>query len=208
MRKATRVALLTSALLALLAPQARAIITFTQLDATTFSVSHRVKVIGSRAKATQMVYMKASSLCVAAGYAYYQVLDQASAATQQYEAANATLTVRFFPEAGEDRISCQEGADPGYVVEAREKLQRKGYRPPDVEGTAAGPDPPDVEAGNVAGEATAQATQQATGETSATCLQSCTLEQVAAMARAGLSDEQIKAACEATAEPGAAEPPD
>ena len=85
------------ALLALLAvlvliPQAAsAIITFTQLDDDVFTVSHRVKLIGSRARATKLVYTKAASLCLAAGYSHYKVLNQESEAAQEDDSANASV---------------------------------------------------------------------------------------------------------------------
>jgi len=174
---------LTRALLALLAltlaaADARATITFTQLDDDVFTVSHRVKGIGSRAKATKMVYTKAASLCIAAGYDYYRVLDQASQAAQEDEAANATVQVRFFREDGDDRLRCGATADPVYVEEARQKLDNRGYRPPVLpSGPATQPLPPKASGGVDL------------------CATTCTLEQVAAMARTGLSDEQILAAC-------------
>lgn len=159
---------------------ASAVITFTQLDDAVFTVSHRVKAIGSRGKATKMVYIKAASLCVAAGYSYYQVLDQESAAAQEYESANATVRVRFHLADGSDRIDCAVTADPQYVDEARAKLRSQGYAPPDrtaapeADASAGAPEAPEPE-GRVPG--------------------SCTIEQIAAMARAGLTDEQIRAAC-------------
>jgi hypothetical protein len=69
-----------------------------------------------------MVYTKAASLCIAAGFTHYRLLDQASQASQQYQAANATVTVRFYFEDGQDRISCEPAADPEYIEEARAKL--------------------------------------------------------------------------------------
>ena len=191
MNRATRSVLLTGAVFALVAGPLHAIITFTQLDSNTFTVSHRVKIIGSRGKATKMVYTKASSLCVAAGYAYYQVLDQESSAAQQYEAANATLTLRFFLEDGKDRIACQASADPDYVQEAREKLQKMGYQPP-------APEPPGSDAGAPEAKAAAGGSRP--------CPEGCTLEQIAAMARAGFSDERIRVACGAAPDQGSKPP--
>jgi hypothetical protein len=176
-------ALVAGALFALSVAPAHSIITFTQLDQNTFTVSHRVKGFGSRGKATRMVYTKAASLCIAAGYSHYQVVDQESQASQQYEAANATVVLRFFNEDGQDRVSCKSGSDPEYVAEARAKLKEMGYRPPEV-----------VQSGNET-----SASGAGGGEASATCSQGCTIEQIAAMARAGLSDEKIRAACEADA---------
>ena len=156
-----------------LVPQAAlAVITFDQLDDDLFVVSHRIKVIGSRAKAMSMVYEKAASLCVAAGYSHYQILDQESNAVQEHDTANASVRVRFHLADGDERMECGEKASAEYVQQAREKLVRMGYRPPDPAAARAAEEEP-------AREATA----------------SCTVEQIAAMARAGLSDEQIDAAC-------------
>jgi len=184
MKKTNGTVLLAGVLLALLATPAYAIISFTQLDENTFTVSHRVKGLGSRGKATRLVFTKAASLCVAAGYSYYQLLDQKSEASQQYQAANATVTVRFFFDDGQNRISCDSGSDPEYVEEARNKLQGRGYSPPEPEQAEPTPD-------------SASAAQPEQPDASGACPQGCTIEQIAAMARSGLSDEQIRAACEA-----------
>lgn len=189
-RKITGAALLAGAFLALFAGPAQAIITFTQLDENTFTVSHRVKGFGSRGKATKMVYTKAASLCIAAGFTHYHVQDQESQASQQYEAANATLTLRFFQEDGEGRVSCESGSDPEYVADAWEKLEKRGYSPPEPEQEGEGAVPPDPE----------QEIEQGS------CAQGCTIEQIAAMARTGLSDEQIRAACETAAAQSADNP--
>lgn len=155
---------------------ARATITFTQIDDDVFVVSHRVKLIGSRGKAMNMVYTKAASLCIAAGFSHYQVMQQESQAAQEEDAANASVQVRFFHEAGEDRLDCSKKADPDYVREAEQKLAKKGYVPFEApqqvaadEGSVESPESP--------------------------CASACTLEQIAAMARSGLADEQIRAAC-------------
>lgn len=180
MRKVIGSGLLAGTLLVVSVRPAHAVITFHQLDQNTFTVSHRVKGIGSRGKAVDLVYTKGASLCIAAGYSHYQVIDQESQASQQYEAANATLTLRFFLEGGADRIACQPGSDPEYIEEARAKLQRLGYTPPDP--------------GSLRGDGGERNDEQVEGVGS--CPQGCTIEQIAAMARAGLSDEQIRAACE------------
>lgn len=161
---------LTVALL-FVATAAPAVITFTQLDDDVFVVSHRIKVVGSRGRAMKLVYEKAASLCVAAGYSHFQILDQESAAAQEYETANASVRVQLYFHDAEGRIECAQSASDEYVAQAREKLARQGYR---------APEPPAAE------EA---ATVEATGT------RACTVEQITAMVKAGLSDEQIKAAC-------------
>lgn len=152
---------------------ALAVITFTQLDQDTFVVSHRVKIIGSRGKAQKMVYIKASSLCLAAEYSHFKILDQESNASQQYESANASIRVQFFHEDGEGRIDCENQAEAEYIEQALNKLDKIGYVP----------EPPPEP-----GEAPAAAAAEGGTKT-------CTVDQITAMVRAGLTDEQIKAAC-------------
>ncbi len=85
---------------------ASATLTFQQLDGNTFSISHMVKWIGGRGQAMDLVYEKAASLCIAAGYTHMKVLDQESNANGFYQNANATVTVKFFLETGEERVAC------------------------------------------------------------------------------------------------------
>ena len=156
--------------LALLLPQtASAVVSFTQLDDDVFVISHRVKIIGSRGKAQKMVYQKAASLCLAAGYSHFKILHQESEADQFDDSANASARVQFFRGDGEGRIGCEKNADSKYVEQAKVKLAKIGYEPP----------PERVEA-------------PAEGEGAA---RSCTVEQISAMVKAGFSDQQIKAAC-------------
>ncbi len=162
-----RVLLLAALLLAM--PQiAGAVVTFQQLDGNTFTVSHKVKWIGSRGQAMDLVYEKAASLCIAAGYTHMKIQDQESTSSGYYQSANATLTVKFFLETGEGRVDCDHKASDEYIQQAKKKLKKKGY-----EGPIAVSDD---------GDETEQENQ-------------CTVEQIAAMVKAGLSDEQIKAAC-------------
>lgn len=123
--------LTTACLLALAAPTVtHAVITFTQLAGDTFVVSHRVKGLGSRGQAMRLVYTKAASLCVAAGFSHLEIHEQESQASQQYESANASVRVQLFMAGGEGRIDCEMTANPEYVAQARTKLAAKGYRPP------------------------------------------------------------------------------
>ncbi len=161
-------------IVALLTPQAgQAVITFNQLDTDIFIVSHRVKIIGSRGQATRLVYEKAASLCVAAGYSHLKVLQQDSEASQRDDSANATLRVQLYFEDGEGRIDCEPKANVEYVAQARAKLAKRGYEPPEI------PAPGDD---GTPAEGTVEDW-------------SCTIEQISAMVRAGFSDPQIKAAC-------------
>ena len=171
-------ALLPLMLVLLIVPGAAfATISFTQIDGEVFSVSHRVKVIGSRGKATKMVYTKAASLCVAAGFSHMRILEQESEASQKDDQANASLRVKYYFEDADERLECEGLSDPQYVQEATNKLRKRGYEPPE---------PPDD---------VAKATAAATAPQGESNTGSCTIEQVAAMARAGLSDDRIRAAC-------------
>ena len=165
-------------MLALTLPRAgQAVITFTQLAENEFVVSHRVKLIGSRGQAMKLVYTKASSLCVAAGYQFFEILDQESQAGSEYETANASIRARFHQAAAEGRLDCAENADSQYVQEATAKLAKMGYDPPSPTAPAAtgaieeGSEEPCTPTGN------------------------CSIEQIVAMAKAGLEVEQIQAAC-------------
>lgn len=160
-----------------IAQSAQAVITFTQLDDDVFVVSHRVKVLGLRGKAMKLVYAKTASLCIAAGYSHMKILDQESETGQTDDSANASIRAQFYLADGEDRFGCERNADPEYVQQASAKLARQGHRPPDPEAVA---------------ENTKEAASSGSGKPEGN---PCGIEQTAAMARAGLSDEQIKAAC-------------
>lgn len=178
-----RVFIVCLAALLMLPHMASAVITFTQLDQDIFVISHRVKLFGSRGQAQRLVYKKAASLCVAAQYSYFKILDQESNAGQRYEVANASIRVQLFQEKDEGRVECKRNADPEYIEQASNKLAKIGYQPP--------PEPTEAvtETGTETGTETATTTD---GDTAA---RSCTVEQITAMVKAGLSEEQIKAAC-------------
>ena len=128
----------------LAAPQlASAVITFDQLGDDLFVVSHRVKVKfwTSRGQAMRMVYEKAASLCLAAGYSHFEILQQESEANQWGEDANASVRVRFFSANDGERIDCRRNANNRYVEQASVKLARRGYRPPDPQAEASGESP-------------------------------------------------------------------
>ena len=168
-------------LLALAAPEAsRAVITFSQLSDTIFVVSHRVKFIGSRGQAMRLAYTKAASLCVAAGFAHFEILQQESQAGSEYETANSSIRVKYSMSEGNESLDCEKNADPEYIVEAQAKLLKMGYQPPEPEPATAEEGPP------------AEGTRAA-----GTPAGTCSIEQIVAMAKAGLEVEQIKAACPA-----------
>jgi hypothetical protein len=147
---------------------ASATMTFQQLDENTFSVSHKVKWIGGRGQAMELVYDKAASLCIAAGYSHLELFGQESNAPGYYQSANATLTVKFFQDAGEDRIACDVKASDEYIKQAITKPKKRGYKGPTVVDEPA--------------ESQKSANQ-------------CTVEQISAMVKAGMTESQIKAAC-------------
>lgn len=147
---------------------ASATLTFQQLDGNTFTISHMVKWIGGRGQAMDLVYEKAASLCIAAGYTHMKVLDQESNANGFYQNANATVTVKFFLETGEERVACDMKASDEYIEQAKKKLQKRDYEGPVVTDEAAD----------------AQESEN-----------HCTVEQISAMVKAGLSEDQINAAC-------------
>ena len=150
---------------------ANATMTLQQLDENTFSVSHKVKCIGGRGQAMELVYEKAASLCIAAGYSYMELFGQESNAPGYYRSANATLTVKFFHLEGRERIACRPKATDEYIKQAKNKLKKKGY-----EGPRAVDEPVETKSAD----------------------QECSIEQIAAMATAGMTEDQIKAACGVT----------
>lgn len=159
--------------IALAVPQAAlAVLTFEQLDANTFSVSHQVKGFGGRGQAMELVYEKAASLCVAAGYKYMEVIGQESHAGGAWQSPNATVTIKFFSEGGGERIGCELKASDEYVIQATKKLASRGY------------------SGPVEAETPTEVTVRNDGE-----VNHCTVAQITAMVNAGLSENQIKAAC-------------
>ena len=161
--------LFTVALLFAVPQVAHAVITFDQLGDDVFTISHAVKLVGGRGVAMDVVYEKASSLCIAAGYTHLKVLGQESNAGSDYESPNATVRAQFFRGgSGEGLVKCEIKATQKYIDQAKKKLDRRGYR-----GPAAPP----------------EATQAISG--SATC----SIQQIMTMTKAGLSDQQIKAAC-------------
>lgn len=151
---------------------ASAVLTFQQLDDNTFTISHKVKAFGGRGQAMDLVFEKAASLCIAAGYSHVKIVDQASHAGGGWQSPNATVTVKLFHNAAEDRVACEGKATDEYVKQAKKKLAKKGYEGP-IEPT----EPQDP---------------------NSTLIEDshCTVEQITAMVNAGLTPEQIKAACE------------
>ncbi|MEZ5332518.1 MAG: hypothetical protein R2991_10805 [Thermoanaerobaculia bacterium] len=160
-----RKTVLVLSLLAAAASSASAVLHFDQLEEDLFAVRHKVLFLGSEEKAVKLVHEKAASICVAAGYTHYAVLELESTPLEDDESATAEATVRFFREAGDERTACEE-ADPG-TWRARRELG--------MPAAEAAPVPA------VDGAAAAAAGRVGAG--------SCTVAQIAAMVRAGFSDE-------------------
>ena len=98
---------------------------FQRLGEDRFVVSHNVK-LGGANKAVKMAYKKAASLCVAAGFSYFEVLGQEVGRPSQYQFAGGTLQVRFKHERTEGglELDCKENAEPRYVELAKKKLTK------------------------------------------------------------------------------------
>lgn len=112
-----------------------------------------------------VVHRKAASLCIAAGFTHLVIMQQES---DKQGVANASVTVQFFQEDGEGRVACDVNASEDYIKEAAEKLKKQGYKgPPETK-------PMDDSQG---------------------IANYCTVEQITAMSKAGMTDSQIKAAC-------------
>lgn len=177
-------------LLALSMPRAGgAVITVTQLADNIFVVSHRVKFVGSRGQAMRLAYTKAASVCVAAGYTHMEIKEQESQAGGEYETANASVRIKLFMGPGEDRLDCDRNANPEHIQEARNKLAKMGYRPPDPMSES---EMAAAAAGGTEAEAAVSSAAAAGTPTG-----KCTVEQIVAMVKAGLEVDQIKAACPA-----------
>ena len=104
-----------------------AFVTFGQLDSNTFTVSHMVKGIGNKGKATRQAYEKAASVCVAAGYSHLKFVNEQADGTTYGGVPNATVTFKLFNEPSDDRIECAYSASPEHVVAVKKKLAKRGY---------------------------------------------------------------------------------
>lgn len=107
---------------------------------------------------------------------HFEILQQDSEANQADDAANASIRAQFFLTDGQGRVECGRNAEQEYINEASQKLAKSGYSPPDKNAVAA-PQSAAGDAGSPLGDL------------------SCSLQQITAMARSGLTDEQILAAC-------------
>ena len=98
---------------------------FQRLGEDRFVVSHNVK-LGGANKAVKMVYKKAGSICVAAGFSYFEVLGQEVTRPNRYQFAGGTLQVRFKHERAEEglELDCKENSDARYVELAKKKLKK------------------------------------------------------------------------------------
>ena len=120
----------------------------------------------------KLVHEKATSLCIAAGYSHMKIMDQESHAGGGFQDPNATVTLKFFHNGAEDRVECEGNASAEYIKQAKKKLTKRGY-----EGPIGFVEPEDPNSTMIKDS-------------------HCSVEQITAMANAGLTVEQIKAACE------------
>jgi len=150
------------------APAAHAVVTFDQLGKDLFTVQHYVKWIGSRGTAVNVVYEKASSLCIAAGYTHMKILHEDATAGGEYEDPSASLRVQFLHHAGTDVVDCKVKATDDYIKQCKKRLSRIGYEGPVV-----------------ASEQTAEVAGAG----------NCSVQQIMAMTSTGMSQDQIEAAC-------------
>ena len=101
---------------------------FEQLDEDQFIVTHRKKSrIGGQGKALRTLYEEIASVCVAAGFEYFEIRHQAvKGRTWGFGGgAGATAEVKFYAEEKkDDLLRCYPLADSGKVREAEKKLRR------------------------------------------------------------------------------------
>ena len=82
----------------------------------------------------------------------------------------ALILMKFFLEPGEGRVDCHPKTSEEYIEQVKKKLAKKGYTGPTV---------------------VSDDSEETEGDSQ------CSVEQIAAMVKAGLTEEQIKAVCSA-----------
>jgi hypothetical protein len=111
---------------------ARADVKFTRLDADQFVISHRKQtLLGAEAKAMKTLYGEVASICVAAGFKYFDVKSQDVQERQQGglwgggRGASGTVEAKFHQDKiNDDVIECQPLSDPKKVDLAKKKLEK------------------------------------------------------------------------------------
>ena len=123
--------LLLLVLASLLATPALADIKFTRLDEDQFVISHRKQtLLGGEAKAMNTLYEEVASLCIAAGYEYFEVKGQDVQERNHGglwgggRGASGTIQAKFHTEDGEDFIRCEPLAVAKKIAKAKQKLAK------------------------------------------------------------------------------------
>ena len=132
MQTRTRVAI--GLLMALcLGAGAQADVKFTRLDSDQFVISHRkLTLLGAEAKAMKTLYGEVASICVAAGFNYFDIKSQDVQERQHGGAwgggrgASGTVQVKFHQEEiNDDVIECEPLSDRKKVELAKKKLEKR-----------------------------------------------------------------------------------
>ncbi len=85
------------------------------------------------ARAAKKASVRVASVCVAAGFSYFQVLDESGREGKHagpfggWQAASKTIRARFFHEEVENSYPCSFGATPKYIEVARKIAAKNGY---------------------------------------------------------------------------------
>jgi len=110
--------------IAVLSAPALADMRFQRLDEDDFVIHHRKKTrFGGEGKAMETLYTEVASVCVAAGFQYFEVKREFSEGRQIGRGASAMMEVRFsHDETNDDAIRCLPLSDKGKVKKARQKL--------------------------------------------------------------------------------------
>ena len=99
---------------------------FERLDEDQFIVTHRkTSRLGGQGKALRTLYEEIASICVAAGFEYFEVRSQAvkGRSIGWGGGAGATAEVKFYPaETKEDLLRCEPLADQGKVRAAKRRI--------------------------------------------------------------------------------------
>ena len=106
---------------------ASASLKFTRLDENNFVVTHKTKFGRGIDTAVRNAYRKVASICVAAGFEYFEVQDQ-EIKSVMFGPRSATVRTEFHRESGEGRIECKNQADAATVEQEKKKLAKMKRR--------------------------------------------------------------------------------
>ena len=117
-----------------------------QIAPNRFLVTHQKQsALGGQGKALRKSYEKAASLCTAAGYKWFEIVETQSKGRGWASRAGATLDIKVYQEQkNEDQLSCETLANPEEVPNLVEKLKKIDYEWPEPadeeEAAEGGPD--------------------------------------------------------------------